>query len=405
MVRLNFIFLVSVISVQPFQNEEYITKEVYSPGIVVMKYLSNATVSNPFDAQFLHLITFTAEHQSVVKKGDIILEVDKARILKRIDEVQQEIQTAQINLERAVNEILKLGLDENYNMDIQGVELEKKKRKFEKFKSIEDVLSVLKYEQAINQAATDSKVAERNYEFSKQLLEKDLIPQIELEKSQNELVKAKNAFEKAGYDLKEYTDYTRVKTQFELEEGIRQVEATIKTIKSTIEADVNKNEIDKETAEKQVKDWKKELKALNKDLNNTVIRSDFDGQIEFFDPMGMKPGTMVDKWTPPFARVITISNNSIDVETNIAPPDFNYVTKDSDVTIWFLSNPNESFKGKVTLALTGGEDRWGFPRPMWVLCSMDNPPSWLKFSMRVILKFTTKVPKSYLTENIKNENK
>ena len=254
----------------------------------------------------------------IVKKNDILLELEPVKTLADFSEIEKRITTLSVNILRlrAESENKKLIFPEDMKIDypnlvndaLQLFQVRKNKNKA----LLEEQEKILKNEK------NSLKLLEEQVKISKSLLEEQLTNRLK----HLDLLKERNA------------------VLSKIESSV----SSIKKIKETYETDVRTQLL------KEISEYEELLERKNKfkdSLNRTLVKAPEEGIIKqrFVDTVGgvIKPGT-------PLFEVVPV-NDKLIISSKLPVDEIGYVKKDQSVTVKLVGKNNsmyDSIEGKVT---------------------------------------------------------
>jgi HlyD family secretion protein len=218
------------------------------------------------DAKIIEIV----DDGAFVTNGQLLVELESAELKERY--LQQKSQTASAESDL---EITKL----KYVTDLESAELnvELAKLELKKYIEAEAPQDILKAQSDIKLAEQELKKARSRLEGTQELYDKGYSNRQDLESDQLAVDRRDIEVRNKKKDLEILQEYTAVKRQKELQNKVTTAMADLERLKKTHEAQL-------ENKEARLSIERNQLETREKQLNNTKVYSEFEGQVFYPKP-------------------------------------------------------------------------------------------------------------------------
>jgi len=226
-------------------------------------------------------ILFLVEEGTVVKKGELLVELDSSRLLdERIDQ-QIRVQNGEAAFIRARENLAVAENQAQSDIDRAELTFEFAKQDLEKYVDSEGEYQNQRKEEEsrITVAKEELKIAEENLDWSKKLFKKEYISRAELQIDMLNVEKQGLDLELAENSLRLLEDFTHPRRLAELESDVRQAEMALERAKRKAKADVVQAEAELRAKESEFKRQKDKLKKNEEQIEKTKIYAPADGLV------------------------------------------------------------------------------------------------------------------------------
>jgi HlyD family secretion protein len=312
-------------------------------------------------------ITKIVEEGALVKKDDVLIEVDTTEIAKIIAQAELEVQAGRNDVVQA-DETLKIQKIQNQiNSDNVENAVRFAEMDIKKWKDIEEPKRIKQAEIRIGdteQAMTDQ---EAEVDYLKAMIKEDLVSPLELRKAEIALRSAKTNFELAKLDMRLLMEYDLPKENADRAASLVTKKLNRDSQKSADQSFLVQKQsacIRAGTALKQKEDY---LKKLKDDQVAMTVKAPTDGIVLYGDPKmrmyygyGQTQELKVGGKIFPRNPLLTIPDlSAYRVILQINEGDINKVKNDLLAEIKPEAIPNTTFMGKVTrVSRISGQQQW-----------------------------------------------
>ena len=240
-----------------------------------LKAIDNLDVVCPVEG--LNTITTIVPEGKLVKKGDVIVELDSSEIKRKLQQATLDVRKAESDLTAAKEQ---LSIQESKNKsDLEAALVELKLAQI-------DLLGYEKvdYPAKLQAAKKDVEMAEitvRDKQEARaqqqQLLSKAFVTPSDVKNAEVELIKAQTDLEKKQSDLKVLIDYTHEKDEAEKKNKVAQGEGKVERTRSENNSNLAQKVADAQTKEQSLILYKETEKHLQEQLAACTMKAPGDG--------------------------------------------------------------------------------------------------------------------------------
>ncbi len=226
-------------------------------------------------------ILFLVEEGTVVKKGELLVELDSSRLLdERIDQ-QIRVQNGEAAFIRARENLAVAENQAQSDIDRAELTFDFAKQDLRKYTALEGEYQNQRKEEEsrITVAKEELKIAEENLDWSKKLFKKEYISRAELQIDMLNVEKQGLDLELAENSLRLLEDFTHPRMLAELESDVKQAEMALERARRKAKADVIQAEAELRAKESEFKRQKDKLKKNEEQIEKTKIYAPADGLV------------------------------------------------------------------------------------------------------------------------------
>jgi HlyD family secretion protein len=240
-----------------------------------LKAIENLDVVCPVEG--LNTITTIVPEGKLVKKGDVICELDSSEIKRKLQQATLDVKKAESDLTAAKEQ---LAIQESKNKsDLEAAQVELKLAQID-LQGYEKV----DYPAKLQAAKKDAEMAEitvRDKQEAKaqqqQLLSKAFVTTSDVKSAEVELIKAQTDLEKKQSDLSVLVEYTHEKDLADKKNKVAQGEGKVERTKSENNSNLAQKVADAQTKEQSLILYKETEKHLQEQLASCTIKAPGDG--------------------------------------------------------------------------------------------------------------------------------
>ncbi len=229
-----------------------------------------------------------------VTNGQLIVELESSDLEDRYLQQKSSAATAEADLMHSQEALEIEKLKHATDVDSAKLKVELAQLALKKYNEAEYPQMVLKAESDIKLAEQELKKARGELEGTQELFEKDFSSRLELESAQLKVDRQEIEVRNKTKDLEILQDYTYVKTLKELENNVKNAGADLERLKKTYTAELSRSESRIEAQKTALAIQKNQLANRERQLNNTKIYADFNGQV-FYPTERYRRGTQIEK--------------------------------------------------------------------------------------------------------------
>jgi HlyD family secretion protein len=239
-----------------------------------LKAIDNLDVVCPVEG--LNTITTIVPEGKLVKKGDVICELDSSEIKRKLQQATLDVRKAESDLTAAKEQ---LSIQESKNKsDLEAAQVELKLAQID-LQGYEKV----DYPAKLQAATKDVEMAEitvRDKQEARaqqqQLLTKSFVTTSDVKNAEVELIKAQTDLEKKRSDLKVLVDYTHEKDLADKKNKVAQGDGKVERTKSENNSNLAQKVADAQTKEQSLILYKETEKHLQEQLASFTIKAPGD---------------------------------------------------------------------------------------------------------------------------------
>ncbi len=226
-------------------------------------------------------ILFLVEEGTVVKKGELLVELDSSRLLdERIDQ-QIRVQNGEAAFIRARENLAVAENQAQSDIDRAELTFEFAKQDLRKYVDVEGEYQNQRkeMESRITLAKEELQTVEEKLRWSRELYEKEYISRSELQIDELGVNKRRLDLELAENNLRLLEDFAHPRKLAELESDVKQAEMALERSKRKAKADVIQAEAELRAKESEFKRQKDKLKKNGEQIEKTKIYAPADGLV------------------------------------------------------------------------------------------------------------------------------
>ena len=226
-------------------------------------------------------ILFLVEEGTVVKKGELLVELDSSQLLdERVDQ-QIRVQNAEAAFIRARENLAVAENQAESDIDKAELTLDFAKQDLRKYVDLEGEYQNQRkeVESRITLAKEELQTVEEKLKWSRELYKKEYISRSELQIDELGVNKRRLDLELAENNLRLLEDFTHPRKLAELESDVKQAEMALERSKRKAKADVVQAEAELRAKESEFKRQKDKLKKNEEQIEKTKIYAPADGLV------------------------------------------------------------------------------------------------------------------------------
>ena len=258
-------------------------------GTLMAKESQKVSYKARWEGKFVSLI----EEGTKVKEGDELCRMDTKNLNSRREQVDLDIVQADANLKSAKTEVEIQETENEAASEKAKIALEKATKELERYVDGDAPHARRKLEIAVKDIETEHTRAEKRYNDSKILLEKDFIKKTELEDHKILFEKAQVQLDGAKNELKMFDKYTYPMTLKEKSAAKKDAIRELSAVEKRTVSKMRQKEVMVAQSQKKLKRYNKALKDLNEDLGNMVLKAPCPGIVIYGDPRNSWIRTMI----------------------------------------------------------------------------------------------------------------
>ena len=214
-----------------------------------------------------------------VTNGQLLVELESADLSDRYLQQQSTKATAEADLMNSQETLEIARLKHSTDLDGARLKVELAELAHKKYIEAEYPQMVLKAESDITLAEQELKQARGELEGTQELFEKDFSSRLELESAQLNVDRKEIEVRNKTKDLEILQEYTYVRTLKELENSMVNAKSELERLEKSYSSEVAQKEARIEAQKTRLEIEKNKLVNREKELKNTTIYADFNGQV------------------------------------------------------------------------------------------------------------------------------
>lgn len=309
-------------------------------------------------------ITKLIEAGAAVKKGDVLIELDKAPIQRQISQADMELQAAANDVVQATEELKIQRLQNAVDLESAQNDVKMAESDVNRWRDLEGPKRLKESEAKIADAERAVAEAGREVADLKEMLKEDLVSEAELRKAEFALTKAEAEREFARINLRLLKEYDNPREEARILNHLAGRKLFLDSKRSAAQSVLTQKESALLRAKTNHQGREEHLTKLKSDLEKLTMKSPCDGIVlyghpEWFrsDDQNFRVGGKI--WA--HNRLLTIPDlSSFKVLAAVNEGDVNKVKEGLSVEIRPEALPTETFRGKVEKVskVSGGNRRW-----------------------------------------------
>jgi HlyD family secretion protein len=311
-------------------------------------------------------ITKVAESGSVVKKGDVILELDSTELVSQKAQADVEVQTA-------ANDVVQATQDLNIQLLQNKIDIERAQYnhdaavlKLKKYREIEAPKLIKEAEAKIRDAQNSREEMAINHKFLLDMKKEDLVSDAEVRRAELAAKKAESDHEIAQLSLQLMKLFEHPLEFKRLENEVTDTKSFLEGKKSATEAQTAQKSSALLRADSALKQKRSHQGKLARDLERTVVKAPVDGIVLYGDASqprwyGRQFNIGVGEKVNPHFTLLTIPDlSAFKVKLGVSEADINKMKPGLAVTIRPEALPDAVLRGAIKSVATvpSARDDW-----------------------------------------------
>lgn len=214
-----------------------------------------------------------------VTNGQLLVELESSELEDRYLQQKSSVASAEADLNHSQEALQISKLKHNTDLENANLKVELAKLALKKYEEAEYPQMVLKAQLDITLAEEELKTAHGDLEGTQQLFAKDFVSSNELASAQLKVRRQEIEVRNKSKDLEILQEYTYVKTLKELQNAVKTAESDLERLEKSFSAEMSQSEARIEAQKTALSIQKNQLSNREKELVNTKIYADFDGQV------------------------------------------------------------------------------------------------------------------------------
>ena len=227
------------------------------------------------DAKIIEIV----EDGGYVTNGQLIVELESSELADRFLQQKSKTATAEADLMHSQEELEIAKLKHDTDLESAILKVELAQLDLTKYTEAEYPQMVLKAQSSIKLAEQELKKARSELEGTQELFEKGYSNRQDLESDQLGVDRKDIEVRNKTKDLEILTDYTYVKKLKELENDVVKTKSSLERMKKSYTSEILRNKARLEAKKIAVEIERNQLVTREKQLKNTKIYADFEGQV------------------------------------------------------------------------------------------------------------------------------
>lgn len=326
----------------------------------VLKAIDEVVVKNFLNGD--SLILSIVPEGTMVKAGDLLVELDPADAEKYLQSAQLEYETSNSSLITAQNDLLieKSTIDSEQREARKAIEFAQ--MDLEKFEQLDRAQKLRDAESKITTEEESLRLSEEKFGWSEKLAEKGFETKSQVDRDRLELSNRKKALETAKSNLTMLQKFDIPKLQVELTSKVTEAQKRYERLIKQGESKLSRSNGKLAAAERKLKVNEDRLLEIKEQLKHTKLYAPIDG-IALYSPRRsrnddrIKEGAKIDK----NRRIISIpSLQKMKVEVKIPEFHISKIKKDLQAFVTIESISDKRYKGFVSKVnpLPDRDDSW-----------------------------------------------
>ena len=311
-------------------------------------------------------ITRVAESGTVVKKDDVILELDATELTAQKAQAEVDVQTAS-------NDVVQATQDLNIQMLQNKIDIERAQYnhdaavlKLKKYREIESPKLIKEAEAKIRDAQNSREEMTTNHKFLLDMKKEDLVSDAEVRRAELAAKKAESDLEIAQLALQLMKNFEHPLEFKRLENEVTDTKSFLEGKRSATEAQTAQKNSALLRAESSLKQRRTHLGKLTRDIDRTVVKAPVDGIVLYGDASqpryyGRQFSIGVGEKVNPHYTLLTIPDlSAFKVKLGVSEADINKMKTGLAVTIRPEALPDVVLNGVIKSVATvpSANDNW-----------------------------------------------
>ncbi len=326
------------------------------------------------------VISWVIDEGSAVKQGDLLMTLDDADLLVKIEQADLDAERSRTEFLAATEDLAVKQNEAAQKQKAAEVKLALAKLELAKWTQGEDIQKQRELELKLEKARRTLTRAQRDVELSSELYKERFISLNELEDDQTKLIEATSELATAELDLKVYREFTRPKEQ-------RRVQTEVEQATTELDTTLKRNDITLETAHADVLSKERTLKIRDDRLEKLRIQLELsritapaDGLVVYATSTGsrrFRGEPIVQGRTVRFNETMLVlpDTRQMVAELKVHEALLAQVQVGQPVNVTIDARPGETLRGQVTtIAVTAEDGGWINPDLREYRVRVDLPP-------------------------------
>lgn len=309
-------------------------------------------------------ITELIDEGKSVEANEVLCRLDTTDLESEEQQLELDIVKTEADLDTAKTELEIQTSDNAARIEKAGIALTKASNELERYRDGDAPKERSNLLIAIKEAETTYSRAEKKYEDSKMLLEKDYINKSQVEQDEIDFERAKIELTAAKRDLEIFDKYTYPMTMTDRETALSDARRDLENAEKRARSTLRQKEVAVESNERRLTSLKKKLEKVKEQIEQFTLKSPSPGIVIYGDPsepwyrdnikIGGRIWGGITVFTIPDLRVMQ-------VQLKIHEADINKLKEDQTATVTMDTYPGLVLNGKVTkiASIADSNDRWG----------------------------------------------
>ena len=294
---------------------------------------------------------------TAVRKGDVVLECDKAEIIRLIAQAEVELQAAKNDVVQATEDLNIVLLQTRIDLDRASYDNEAAQMNLKKWEDLGAPKEIKEAEAKIVEARNALDEATKNHQVLVEMRKKDLVSEAELKRAELAMNKARTDLDLNTLAHQLLRGYTQPLETKRLRNEVRDRKAWLEGKKGATEAQVAQKRSALLRAESAFKEKEERLEKLKRDRDRLTIKAPVDGIVLHGDLDNrwwrQEDKLVVGEKAQPHQTLMTVPDMSaFKVKVGISEADVNKVKPDMAATIRPEALPDLTMKAAVRVVST-----------------------------------------------------
>jgi HlyD family secretion protein len=240
-----------------------------------LKAIDNLDVVCPVEG--LNTITTIVPEGKLVKKGEVVCELDSSEIKRKLAQATLDVKKAESDLTAAKEQLAIQESKSKSDLEAAQVELKLAQIDLQGYEKVDypAKLQAARKDVEMAEITVKDKIEARGQQ--QQLLSKAFVTTSDVKNAEVELLKAQTDFEKKQSDLKVLTEYTHEKDLADKKNKVAQGDGKVERTKSENNSNLAQKVADAQTKEQSLILYKETEKHLQEQLASCTIKAPGDG--------------------------------------------------------------------------------------------------------------------------------
>ncbi len=302
-------------------------------------------------------LTLVTPAGTAVKKGDVVLECDKAEIVRLISQAEVDLQAAKNDVVQATEDLNIVLLQNRIDMERAAYDNEAAQMNLRKWEELQAPKEMKEAEAKIVEARNALDEATKNHQVLTEMRKKDLVSEAELKRAELAQNKAATDLELGTLAHQLLRGYTHPLETKRLRNEVRDRKSWLDGKKGATEALAAQKRSALLRAESALKDKEERLEKLRRDQERLTIKAPVDGIVLHGDPDSrwwrQETKLEVGEKAQPHQTLVTIPDlSAFKVKVGVSEADVNKVKPDMKASIRPEALPDLAMEATVRIVST-----------------------------------------------------